>query len=74
MAKIPRITAKRIISVLKKRGFVLDRQVGSHMIYINQVGQRTTVPSHAGKILHPKTLKSILHDTDISVEDLRDVL
>jgi hypothetical protein len=26
--------------------------------------------NHAGKILHPKLLKSILNDADISVEEL----
>jgi predicted RNA binding protein YcfA (HicA-like mRNA interferase family) len=70
MPKLPRITAKQIIPVLTKRGFFLDRQVGSHMTYINEAGKRATVPFHTGTILHPKTLKSILRDADISIEEL----
>lgn len=29
-----------------------------------------TVPFHAGKILHPKILKSILRDAEMAVEEL----
>ncbi|MBI3619500.1 type II toxin-antitoxin system HicA family toxin [Candidatus Peregrinibacteria bacterium] len=71
---LPRITFKHIIPVLEKRGFVLVRQSGSHRVYRNGEGRRATVPFHAGKILHPKTLKSILKDAEISVEELRAAL
>jgi predicted RNA binding protein YcfA (HicA-like mRNA interferase family) len=60
--------------VLEKAGFVLARQSGSHMIYKDNAGKRVTVPFHASKILHPKVLKSILRDADISVEKLNDLL
>jgi predicted RNA binding protein YcfA (HicA-like mRNA interferase family) len=38
------------------------------MIYKNPHGKRVTVPFHAAKILHPKSLQSILRDADLSVE------
>ena len=60
--------------MLQKRGFALSRQDGSHQIYKNAVGKRATVPVHASKILHPKVLKSILKDVDISPELLRELL
>jgi predicted RNA binding protein YcfA (HicA-like mRNA interferase family) len=44
------------------------------MIYKNSEGKRVTVPFHASKILHPKVLKSILRDAEISVETLTDLL
>jgi predicted RNA binding protein YcfA (HicA-like mRNA interferase family) len=47
------------------------RQSGSHKIFRNLEGTRITVPFHSGKILHPKLLKSILEDADLSVGDLR---
>ncbi len=72
--KLPRITAKEIIRVLENKGFYLARQSGSHKIYKNKVGIRVTVPFHAGKILHPKLLKAILNDVNISVEELKDML
>lgn len=72
--KIPRITAKQIIAVLERVGFILVRQSGSHRIYRNQLGKRVTVPIHSRKTLHPKILMSILNDADITPEDLRVLL
>ena len=69
--KLPRITANEIIRILEKKGFQLVRQSGSHKIYKNTIGKRVTVPYHAGKILHPKLLKSIIRDAEISDEELR---
>ncbi len=74
MPKLPRLTAREIISVLEKAGFSLARQSGSHMIYKNAAGKRVTVPFHAAKILHPKVLKSILRDADLSIAKLEELL
>ena len=74
MAKLPRLTAREIIAVLEKVGFSLARQSGSHMIFKNASGQRATVPFHSSKTLHPKVLKSILRDADLSIEDLEKLL
>jgi predicted RNA binding protein YcfA (HicA-like mRNA interferase family) len=74
MPKLPRVTARQIISVLEKSGFSLARQSGSHMIFKNSSGKRATVPFHTGKTLHPKILKCILRDVDISAEDLEKLL
>jgi predicted RNA binding protein YcfA (HicA-like mRNA interferase family) len=68
------LTAGEIVKVLEKCGFAIARQSGSHKIYKNADGKRATVPFHAGKILHPKVLKSILNETEISVEDLKRLL
>lgn len=73
MARLPRISAKQIIVVLKRWGFAFSRQSGSHQIYIKD-GKRVTVPFHASTILHPKVLKSILRDSEKSVEDLNKML
>ena len=70
MAKLPRLTAREIIAVLERAGFSLARQSGSHMIYRNPAGKRATVPFHASKTLHPKVLKSILRDAELTVADL----
>lgn len=70
MSKLPRLTAREIIIVLGKAGFSLVRQSGSHQIFKNAAGKRVTVPFHASKILHPKVLKSILREADLSTEDL----
>ena len=71
MAKLPRVTAKQIVAVLKELGFSYRRQTGSHAIYRNAAGLRATVPMHVGAILHPKIVKTILKDASITVERLR---
>jgi predicted RNA binding protein YcfA (HicA-like mRNA interferase family) len=72
--KLPRITAADAIRVLEKAGFSFSRQSGSHKIYKNKEGRRTTVPYHSGKILHPKVLMNILRDTDLTVEKFKELL
>jgi len=71
--ELPRVTAKEIMAALEKVGFVLARQSGSHKIYKNANGKRVTVPYHAGKTLHPKILKSILRDAEVSIEKLKEL-
>ena len=72
--RLPRVTAREIAAALKRSGFSFARQSGSHAIYINTAGKRVTVPVHAGKILHPKVLKSILKDARLSVDELNELL
>lgn len=72
--KLPRTTAADVIRVLEKIGFIFKRQSGSHKIYKNREGRRVTVPFHSGKILHPKTLKSILKDADLTDDKLKELL
>lgn len=72
--RLPRVTASDIIKVLERAGFFLARQSGSHKIYKNKEGKRVTVAYHAGKILHPKVLKSILGDADMTVDRFKELL
>ncbi|MBI4840008.1 MAG: type II toxin-antitoxin system HicA family toxin [candidate division NC10 bacterium] len=72
--RLPRVTAGQILRVLRRIGFEEVRSSGSHRILKNAAGKRVTVPYHAGEILHPKVLQSILRDIDLSVEELRDYL
>ena len=72
--RLPRLTAKEIISILEKKGFSLARKSGSHKIYKNNQGKRVTIPFHGNKILHPKVLKSILTDANISPEELAELI
>jgi len=74
MPKLPRLTAREIITAIEKVGFALVRQSGSHAIYKNGAGRRVTVPIHASKVLHPKLLKSILRDADLTPGKLQELL
>ncbi|TYQ26564.1 type II toxin-antitoxin system HicA family toxin [Pseudanabaena sp. UWO310] len=72
--RLPRVNANEVIRVLEKIGFVLTRQSGSHKIYKNDEGRRATVAYHGSTILKPKTLKSILNDANLTVEEFIELL
>ncbi|MBI2339143.1 MAG: type II toxin-antitoxin system HicA family toxin [Deltaproteobacteria bacterium] len=72
----PVVTSKEIIKVLEKIGFVFVRQTGSsHAIYRRPSdNRRTVVPVHSSTQIKRRTLKSILTDAGLTVEDLRKLL
>ena len=70
MPRLPARTAADVVRLLRKQGFDLDRQSGSHAIYIHPDGRRTTVPMHAGRDLAKGTLRQILKDAGLEVGDL----
>ncbi|MDI6761181.1 MAG: type II toxin-antitoxin system HicA family toxin [Candidatus Brocadiaceae bacterium] len=72
--KPPRITAKEAVRAIEKGGFFLSRQSGAHKIYKNKEGKRVTIPYHSGKTLHPKVLKSILKDADLTIEKFKELM
>ncbi|WP_369425696.1 type II toxin-antitoxin system HicA family toxin [Methanothrix sp.] len=73
--KLPRITGDKVVRALKKAGFVEVRTRGSHCyLYHEQKDRLVTVPVHAGKIIAPKTLKSILKQAGISTEEFEMLL
>ena len=72
--KLPRVTAADVIRALERTGFTLSRQSGSHKIFKNAHGRRVTVSYHAGTILHPKILKTILRDADLTVDHFLELL
>jgi predicted RNA binding protein YcfA (HicA-like mRNA interferase family) len=74
MPRLPRITAKQMEKVLSRLDFYLHHQKGSHARFLHPDGRRVTLFFHSGEILKPKTLKSILVQTEISVEELIELL
>ncbi len=74
MSRLPRISGKDTIQKLKGLGFEVFDQSGSH-VYLhkwdaeqNNWSQRVTVPVHGNKTLKLGTLKSILRQAEVSVE------
>ena len=71
MPKFPSLTSQKVIKILEKKGFVLDRSKGSHRIYIHPVtGKRTVIPFHR-KDLAQGTLRDIFKQAGIELEDLQ---
>jgi len=73
-AKLPAITAKKLVRFLKKRGFEEDRQKGSHLTLINRITRRiVTIPVHTGTDLGRGLLQKILAAAGFTPEDFNEL-
>lgn len=72
---LPQITAKDLMRVARRLGYVLDRQKGSHTIwYRDSDHARVVIPVHAGQTIKPKTLYGIIDDMGLSPEQFKNLL
>ena len=73
--KLPQVKCRQLVQALKRAGFEELRQRGSHL-HMRRVsdGKRVTVPIHEGRTVPPGTLRAILRDADISVDELLEIL
>ena len=69
-SKLPAFNSRQVISILKRRGFALDRQSGSHAVLIHPDGRRTTVPIHGKRDLGKVILHQIMRDAELTLDDL----
>ncbi|KAF0134422.1 MAG: hypothetical protein FD145_647 [Candidatus Saganbacteria bacterium] len=70
MTKYPVLSAREIISGLKRIGFEIVKQKGSHIKLSRRVADRkivTIVPNH--KTVMPGTLKGILELAEVELEE-----
>ena len=76
MPRLPHITGSEAVRALRRAGWQIDRVRGSHHVltHTDQPGATVVVPVHAGEILKPKTLGSILDQARLSVEEFVDLL
>ena len=73
MNRLPVVSWSDVAIVLKRAGFVYDRQKGSHMVYYHPETNRTVVfPKH--KEIKRGTLREILREADITLEEFRKLL
>lgn len=70
MPKLPRVPSLLVIRALKRARFYEYHQSGSHiqLRHLDNSDLRITIPFHK-KDLSPKTLKSIIKQAQITVED-----
>ena len=74
MPRPKRVTGKELIRALNKIGFTVVRVKGSHHRLKHPDGRVTTVPVHSGETIGPGLLGQILHDCDLTREQLEDLL
>ncbi len=75
MTRLPSIDCQRLIRALKRAGFEEQRQRGSHL-HLRRAsdGKRITVPVHKGRSVPPGTLRAILRDAGIGIDEFRELL
>ncbi|MGA2061751.1 MAG: type II toxin-antitoxin system HicA family toxin [Thermoguttaceae bacterium] len=70
MSRMPQVTAKELLKFLKSRGFVEDRQAGSHLTLWNEERKvSVTVPIHTGCDIGRGLAIRILKDAGFTVDD-----
>lgn len=69
MNKLPLLSAKELIQILKKMGFEEMRQRGSHKYFKHTDGRTTVVPVHTNADIGRGLLKRILNEIEISREE-----
>ncbi|MCK9462264.1 MAG: type II toxin-antitoxin system HicA family toxin [Proteobacteria bacterium] len=70
MTRMPQITAKKLVSFLKKQGFAEIRQSGSHLTLFHEERRiAVTVPTHTGCDLGRGLATRILKDAGFCTED-----
>jgi len=70
MSKLPSLTGKQVVSLLKKVGFIVERQRGSHVFLKHDDGRATVVPIHTGETIGPGLLSKILRDVEMTKDEL----
>ena len=68
--KLPLLNAQELSRILKKLGFDLKRQEGSHMFFSHPDGRTTVVPNHGREDIDRGLLNKIVkHDLKMEREE-----
>jgi predicted RNA binding protein YcfA (HicA-like mRNA interferase family) len=74
LTKLPVISGRDLCKILKRIGYSIDHQTGSHIILRNETPphRRLTVPEH--KEIAKGTLRSILRHAGLTAEEFKTFL
>jgi len=73
MSRMPQVTARELIRFLKAKGFVEDRQSGSHLtLWHDERKLSITVPVHTGCEIGRGLVVRLLKDAGFTVDDYLD--
>lgn len=72
----PRVTGKELERAIIRAGWYLHHSRGSHFYYRHPdyPGKQITLPIHPGEIIPQKTLKSILDQAGLSLDEFVEYL
>ncbi len=73
MSKLPQVKPRDVEKILVKKGFAGRPGKGSHTVFRHADGRRTVVPGH-NRPVRTGTLRAILRQAEISVEEFVELL
>jgi predicted RNA binding protein YcfA (HicA-like mRNA interferase family) len=75
MPRLPRVTGREVLTALRRGGWRIVRQDGSHVRLHHPTRQsKVTVAVHAGDVVKPGTLKGVLDQAGLTVEEFVELL
>jgi len=74
MSKLPVVSGQDLVKALAKIGYEFDHQRGSHIVLRQtfEPFRRVTIPNH--REIAKGTLRKIIREVGLSVDDLHDLL
>ena len=74
--RLPQLTARQMIRALERAGFLIERSSGSHHLLVHRTDprRRTTVAYHAGKNIPRGTLRNILRQAQLTIDEFLSLL
>lgn len=72
----PRVTGREVEKAILRAGWSLHHSRGSHFYYRHHdyPGKQITLPIHVGEVIPQKTLKSILEQAGLSIDEFIELL
>ena len=74
MSRLKLIDFRTMDRLLRKLGFEISRQKGSHVFYRHPDGRTTVVPNHGSKDLARPLIADILKDIGLTVDQYQNEL
>lgn len=74
MSKLPVLSGARMCGILKRIGYLVDHQTGSHIILrnVNYPFRRVTVPNH--KEISKGTLRAIIRACGLTINEFKSLM
>lgn len=69
MGRMAQIMGERLVRALRRLGWTVDRQSGSHVVLVHPGRLPVTVPIHRGRPLKEGTARGILKQAGISEDE-----
>jgi predicted RNA binding protein YcfA (HicA-like mRNA interferase family) len=69
VGRLPVLSPREVIAILRALGFEEVRQRGSHKLFRHEDGRATTVPVHGSRDISPTLLRQIVKDVGVTREE-----